>query len=59
MRNSVEQDDASVFTKTGKLKSGLDRFDEKYVGVLTSLKTKMQQSQRKRQPLNIKATQVN
>ena len=57
-RISVEQDDASVFTKTGKLKSGLDRFDEKCVGVLTSLKTKMQQSQRKRQTLEHKSKRM-
>lgn len=57
LRNSVEQDDASVFTKTGKLKSGQEcshKFNEKCFGVLTSLKTKIQESLTKMQTLEDK-----
>ena len=44
LRNAVEQDDASAFTKAGKHESGQEcvhKFNEKCFGVLTTLKTKI------------------
>ena len=41
LRNSVEQDDASAFTKAGRLKSGQEyahKFNENYFGAIASLK---------------------
>lgn len=57
LRNSVEQDDASAFTKAGKLKTGQEcshKFNEKCFGVLTSLKTKILESLKKCKPLKRK-----
>ena len=57
MRNAVEQDDASTFTKAGKLKSGQEcahKFNEKCFGVLTTLKTKILESLTKMQTLEDK-----
>lgn len=56
-RNSVQQGDASVFTKPGKVKSGQEcshEFNENCFGVLTSLKTKIQESLAKMQMLEHK-----
>ena len=44
LRYTVKQDDASAFTKAGKLNSGQEcthKFNEKCFGVLTTLKTKI------------------
>ena len=57
MRNAVEQDDASTFTKAGKLKSGQEcahKFNGKCFGVLTTLKTKILESLTKMQNLEDK-----
>ena len=57
MRNAVEQDDASTFTKAGKLKSGQEcahNFNENCFGVLTTLKTKILESLTKMQTLEDK-----
>ena len=50
----MEQDDASAFTKAGKLKSGQEcahKFNEKCFGALTTLKTKILESLTKMQTL--------
>ena len=47
LRNAVEHDDASVFTKVGKLKPGQEcahKFNEKCFGVFKTLKTKILES---------------
>ena len=57
LRNAVEQDDASAFTKAVKLKSGQEcahKFNEKCFGVLTTLKPKILESLRKVQTFEIK-----
>ena len=57
LRNSVEQDDASAFTKAGKLKSGQEcshKFNGKCFGVLAGLKTKILESLTKMQTLEDK-----
>ena len=57
LRNAVKQDDASAFTKAGKLKSGQEcahKFIEKCFGVLTTLKTKILEILTKMQTLEDK-----
>ena len=57
LRNSVEQNDASAFSKAGKLKSGQEcahKFNENYFGAITSLKKETQERLTRMQSLKYK-----
>jgi len=54
VRDSIQQDDSSNFTRAGKLKSGQEcahKFNETCFGTITNLKSKMDESLKKMQTL--------